>query len=259
MKENWGLFALLRKLSRDEHASILLQFTVYIVAVLGMMGMALDGGRFILLNNSLQDLADAASLAGAAELDGASDAITRADAKARTLLTNTPRWFDVADVQILAGTAGVQFYSSLNPDTNTTDPTQAQFIKVTTGSWQTAPWFVSAIAVFSGGAIANNSTNASAIAGVGYAACVPIQSYMCGGNFPSTTAAGTIFSLLASGSGGSGNWGIMDLPAGLPDFRAAFSALPPAICVPMKVDQRTGNGQHSDIVWDKRRFDQSRQ
>lgn len=242
MKRKLGLLSLLRRLKRDEHASILLQFTVYVVAIFGMIGLALDGGRFLLLNNGLQDLADAAAIAGAKELDGTSDALTRANNAARNLLNNDPRWSDVAGVQILAGTAGVQFYSQLNPDTVTTDPAQASFVKVTTGSWQVAPMFLVAV-----GAISNNSTSASAVAGTQFVACAPVQSYICGPSFPRTTTPGTMFQLLSGGSGGSGNWGIMDLPAGVSNYAAYFSQLPSA-CKAVLVDQRTGNGQHSDIV-----------
>ena len=37
---------------------------------MGMIGLALDGRRCFLVNNDLQGLADAATLAGAARLDG---------------------------------------------------------------------------------------------------------------------------------------------------------------------------------------------
>jgi len=70
MNSKLWFLSLLSRLGKDEHGTILVQFTVYLVAVFGFIGLALDGGRYLLLHNSLQDLADAAALAGAAELDG---------------------------------------------------------------------------------------------------------------------------------------------------------------------------------------------
>jgi len=93
--------------------------------MIGMFALVLDGGAFFHLNTDLQELADASALAGAAELDGANDAITRATDRAQNLLSNDPHWSNVArsGVQITTPT----FYSSLNPDTATTDPTQAYY------------------------------------------------------------------------------------------------------------------------------------
>jgi len=67
MNSKFGFFSLLPPLGNDERGTILVQFAVYIVAVFGFIGLALDGGRYLLLHNSLQDLADAAALAGAAK------------------------------------------------------------------------------------------------------------------------------------------------------------------------------------------------
>ena len=81
---------------------------------MGMIGLALDGGRFILLHNSLQDLADASALAGAEELDGLQDAQTRATAAAQAMANkNLVRWYDIGGSTTISTT----FYSSLNPDT----------------------------------------------------------------------------------------------------------------------------------------------
>jgi Flp pilus assembly protein TadG len=228
MKKRFGLFSRLpiapmTKLVRDERGSILLQFTVYVLAILGMIGLALDGGRYLLLNNDLQDLADAAAIAGAAELDGTSNALTRADTAARTLLTNNPRWSDSGSIRILAGTSGVQFYSQINPDTVTTDPRLAKYVKVTTGAWQVAPWFLPAVTVLTGTNIANNSTGATAMAGITYTSCGTVSSFICHpfentesvpgrtDNFPGQVQRGWMFRLRA-GSGAAGDWGIINVP-----------------------------------------------
>ena len=200
----------------------------------------------------MQDLADAAALAGAAELDGASDALTRADNRARNMLRNDPRWSDVAGVQIQS----VTFYSAISTggDTPTTDPKQATFIKITTGSWQIVPSFLIAV-----GATSNQSTSASAIAGVGFNTCAPVQSYICNpfesnsstGNaasFPGNLQSGNMFHLFTGGSGGPGSWGLLDLPQGVNNYAAFFSQASSGTCnIDARVGNRTGNGQHNDI------------
>src|SRR5215470_8963536 len=113
--------------------------------LLGLVGLALDGGAFIHLNSDLQELADAAALAGAAELDGASDAITRATDKAQHLLSNDPHWSNVARSGLQINTP--TFYSSLNPDTVTTVAAEARYIKVDTVTREVAPSFLAAVGV----------------------------------------------------------------------------------------------------------------
>src|SRR6516165_3312316 len=83
-------------LGSDQNGGVLLYFTIMIPVIIGMIGLALEGGQYFHLNSELQQLADAAALAGAAELDGTSDAITRATSKAETLLSNDPHWSNVA-------------------------------------------------------------------------------------------------------------------------------------------------------------------
>src|SRR5262245_24641899 len=130
MNLKFGFLSLLSRLGKNEHGTILVQFTVYLVAIFGFIGLALDGGRYLLLHNSLQDLADAAALAGATKLDGTSGAITRATAAAQAMADNNPpRWYDVGGSTSIGTPV---FYSSLNPDTATTLDKDAKYIQVTT-------------------------------------------------------------------------------------------------------------------------------
>jgi hypothetical protein len=61
------------------------QFTIYIIAIMGFTGLALDGGRYLILNNSLQNLADASALAAAAQMDGSQNSLTNATTAANNL------------------------------------------------------------------------------------------------------------------------------------------------------------------------------
>jgi Flp pilus assembly protein TadG len=81
---------MLRRLWKDEEGSILILFTLLVFVMMGMVGLAIEGGRVLGVDSQLQDLADAAALAGARELDGSAGAMARAEAVARTLLSNSP-------------------------------------------------------------------------------------------------------------------------------------------------------------------------
>ena len=141
-----------------------------------MIGLALDGGGFMHLNTDLQELADAAAIAGATQLDGAQDAITRATTTAQNFSNNNkPHWSNVAysgTYQIAAPT----FYYTNNAtcDTATKDASLAQCIKVTTVARSFAPSLIAAV-----GFSSTVSTRATATAINTYDTCVPLQSFMC--------------------------------------------------------------------------------
>jgi Flp pilus assembly protein TadG len=225
------LISLLSRLGKDKNATVLVQFTIYIIAIMGMIGLALDGGRFMLLSNSLQELADAAALAGAAQLDGAQDAIIRADNAAQNAATsNPPRWYDKGGDATITTT----YYRALDKDVTTTNPQDANYIKVTTAASQIAPSFLRAVDVVTKTSISNNSYVANAVAqGNTSASCAPIQSFICNPNEASETnpgnannficptckpsvSVGTMFLLVngwgtgkGSGTGAPGNWGLI--------------------------------------------------
>src|SRR5437773_3731057 len=116
---------LLSRFRSDESGGIIALFSVMAPVILGVVGLSIEIGRGYYLNNDLQELADAAALAGAAELDGQPDAITRAIDRATNLLSNDPRWSNVVytGAQIQTPT----FYSaiSLGGDTTTIVPAEA--------------------------------------------------------------------------------------------------------------------------------------
>jgi Flp pilus assembly protein TadG len=221
VKSNANFPLLLHKLRRDEDGGIALYATVLIGSIMGMVGLVIDGGSFLHLHSNLQEVADAAALAGAVELDGASDAITRATAAANAIADpstgNKVNWSNVA-------VSGVQittpiFYSSLNPDTTTTNPQNATYIQVTTVSRQVAPTFIAALVG------TNQTTSASAVAenSLSSGVCAPLQSVLCNpfegtesnpgnaNNFASSISAGTMVHLV-NGAGAAGNWGLIEAP-----------------------------------------------
>jgi len=218
-----SFMGLLSGLVRDERGSILVQATITMVVLMGMIGLGLDGARFLLLNNDLQDLADAAALAGAADLDGSSRA-NNAITDAQNFLVNCPdstksycgKWWNTSGVQIQS----VHLYESLAKldagiDTDA-EPRKAQFIKVTTGTWQVAPTFIRAV-----GATSNAATQASAVAQASITICKPLPMFLCNPNEPTpfSPVAGQFFKFSLTGNPTSsqyspGDFNLVDTPDG---------------------------------------------
>ncbi len=245
MRKKSRLLSLFSNLGKDEDGGVLIYFTVMLPVIVGMIGLALEGGQFHHLNSDLQELADAASLAGAAELDGANDAITRAIDKATNLLSNDPHWSNVAKsgAQITTPT----FYSNIssNGDTVTTDPTQATYIKVTTVTRQVQPAFLAAIGA---GSIAG--TSASAVAGSNTVAC-NVQPLMLCNPYEGTSefhaTPGQLFEFVPAGGGSGlspGDFALVD-PSGqsnssAKDIRNLLAAATPNFCYVDNVSPRPG-------------------
>jgi Flp pilus assembly protein TadG len=239
------LLSLLFRLGKDENGTVLVQFTVYIIAIMGMIGLALDGGRFFLVHNSLQDLADAAALAGAVDLDGQSGARTRATTDAENMATNNPpRWYDASVGSGGSTSITTAFYSAISTsgDTAATGDANAHYIKVTTSISGIVPTFLRAV-----GAISANSTQATAMAYAGYQTCAPVQAFICVGDLPVTTA-GTQYLSYCKACGGNGNWGVLDLPTGVSSYRDYFAQVSPSACNSNTVHQHPGNGKSKALV-----------
>jgi Flp pilus assembly protein TadG len=184
--------SLLLRLRRDKSGSILIQASITLVAVMGLIGLALDGARLFMVHNDLQALADAAALAGAAKLEGTLGARAAADSSARAV-NNDVHWYDVSAPKILPGTSGIQFYKTLDDldaDNPATTDKDAIYIKVSTGSWQVAPTFVSAVRVMIGGVVNNDAAHATAVATSGTEMCVPASMMLCNPDEPLSGSTG---------------------------------------------------------------------
>ena len=257
----------LKRLSADEGGAVLVWVSAMIFVIFAFVGLAIDGARLYNLNSNLQEIADAAALAGAKELNGAEDALERATSAAVTFLQNEPTWSDrdVADEYQIAATGAdaPQFFTigtagALVP---TTDPKKASHIRVTTISRAISTTYT---AVLDGDSTA--STRATALAKVSYSICQPIQSFLCNpfeseqgtpGAATNWATAGNVergeMFLLAEGSAGAeGSWGFVDPGGSTPTaLRNFWAAKAPSSCVAVEVSDatsnvRTGNvGQHA--------------
>ena len=269
MNSKFGFFSLLSRLAKDEHGTILVQFAVYVVAVFGFIGLALDGGRYLLLHNSLQDLADAAALAGAAKLDGTRGAITRATAAAQAMADNNPpRWYDAGGSTSIGTPV---FYSSLHPDTATTADKDAKYIKVTTdvtagGISKIVPTFLAAVGAGS------QTASATATAKATSSQCFPTSMMLCNPSEPQTGSTGDtssfnppvgaefIFSV-AGNSGGlnPGVFNLLDTPAGSGSdtaIKGFLSQQTPRFCFNGGTSPAQGQKTNATIVGINVRFDQ---
>ena len=98
-----------------ERGFTLLTTGVCLVAMVGVLGLAVDVGRLYVVRNEIQAYADGAALSAALELDGTSSGITRA---ANAVAASTNRW-----------NMGTQAFSG----------TLTDFSTAATGAWTTNP------------------------------------------------------------------------------------------------------------------------
>ncbi len=261
----------LARFLKNQDGSIIAMSTIMIPLLIGVVGLSLDVGRVYYLQHDLQELADAAALAGAKELDGLNGAISRATDKANNLLNNDPTWSNVA----LAGAqiASVTFYSDISTggDTLTADDTKAAYVKVTTVTRGMASTFIQAVGT--GGTI---NTSSSAMAGSLYIACGVSPLLLCnpfengpGGTveFKDAVNAGTVTAGMqfnftpkaANGSFAPGDFGLLDPPGqnsnGANGIRNLLSQQTPNFCYVHNVSPRPGQIQNKVMDGINVRFD----
>lgn len=169
----------------DRRGAVAIYVALTAALLFGMVGVALDLGRFGITNTDAQHAADAAALAAASQLDGQPDAITRATNAAQTtpLVQNSQRFASTGGGTVTI--ASMRFLSSLpaldsDPITSsfvTTDPTQARFVEVTTTGLAHQNWFIEAVG---GGATA--TVTAKAVAGNTQAICRATPLAICNPN-----------------------------------------------------------------------------
>ena len=129
---------------RDESGAVIIWVTVVIFVLFGMVGLAIDGSRYMFLNSNMKQVADAAALAAAKELDGAKDAITRAtNAATQTTfsgyVSNHAEGAWATDAQPTVEIDSVSVCKALNTSgdcVKTTNPKEAIYVRVVTKSRQ---------------------------------------------------------------------------------------------------------------------------
>jgi hypothetical protein len=263
------LGALLRRLLKEEGGVVLILYALLIPVIIGMIGLAIDGGRVFIVNSELQDLADAAALAGAAELDGTAAGMTAATDKALNLLNNDPRWSNVlvegSQVQqpirfCKSPLVSQDAWSACDP---TTDPTEADFIEIVTIRRDVSPIFMVAL-----GATSNVGSRAIAIAGTSTVACNVQPLMLCNPKEPAEFSASPgqmfVFKQMGNGQGNSplyapGDFGLLDPPgqdsSTGPQLRNLLSQQSPKFCYVNEVSPRPGQASGNVDTGINVRFD----
>lgn len=248
-------------LRRDERGHVLVYVTLSMAVILGMAGLAIDGSRAMITHHDAQAAADAAALAAAAQLDATSQALTRATAAAQggELVTNTQRFADGAADNPNVVITGIRFLSGLpaNDDIDpipasfeTTDPTLARFVEVTTAQLTHRNTFLRVI-----GAPATTQIRARAVAGFKQMYCKIPPLMICnpdevnpGDPFSASARVGA--EIIAKTQGGTSAWapgtfGLLQITETCPTnsascLRDALAAVRPNVCVESNINVRPG-------------------
>jgi Flp pilus assembly protein TadG len=163
----------------DTSGIILPYVAVLLFALVGVSLLALDGGRAYSLQTQLQNIADAAALAGAAELNRAPGARARATNAINNLVSNRLAGMDVTDVTLRTPV----FYETLpqadqyfSSGTEASEDGFARFVAVTlTHTMDT----IFPVSFLNPGATNSYTAAAQAVAGFDQVACKYTPMFIC--------------------------------------------------------------------------------
>jgi Flp pilus assembly protein TadG len=234
-----------RRLWRDEDGQILIMFTVMLPVLLGFVGLALEANRFMMSHSELQNLADAAALAGANQLDGTANSIANARQAALDFSNNNRvSWAD----ELASGTYRIdapKVYDNINDTVESTTPAKARYVKVTTKSASIFPMFLVAAK-----AISPLAVTATAMAESTFVACNVQPLMLCNPNGAGdfTPSGGDIYGFTQQGSTGGmspGVFSLLDPPtqtnSSAPDIKNNLAATNPPFCYLNNMSPRTGD------------------
>jgi Flp pilus assembly protein TadG len=232
---------------RDTGGQTLIMFTLMIPVIMGFIGLALEGGQFLMLHSQLQDLADASALAGAKQLDGHNGAINDAIQAAENFSNNNTPWWSNVTFSGQYEIQTPQVYKSLNPLVAADTDLDAAYIKVTTVSRSVIPAFLVAI-----GATTTNSTTATATAESETVACSVQPLMLCNPSEPNSfnPPVGQLYGFTQQGTGSSpGDFSLLD-PAGQTNstatqIRNLLSKTNPSFCYVDNISPRPGQATQS--------------
>lgn len=184
----------LRRWLGDRSGAVGVYVALAATVTLGIVGLAVDATRAMIVRSEAQSAADAAALAGASQLDASPTAITRATNAINTLITNRERL--ASSGQGPVGIASIRFLSSLpaSDDTAiaaanvTTNPLAARFVEVVTAPLTHQNTFLRAV-----GATAPTTITTTAVAGCNQIVCRSQPLMIC--NPSEVSGSGTPFDL----------------------------------------------------------------
>lgn len=127
-----------RSMTRDSAGGVAVYAALTAFVTFGLVGLAVDATRAMIVRSESQAAADAAALAGASQLDGTSTAITRATDAIEDLVSNRQRLASTGAGEV--GIASIRFLTGLPASDSTaitaglvtSDPLKARFVEVVT-------------------------------------------------------------------------------------------------------------------------------
>jgi hypothetical protein len=144
----------------NQHGIVSVLVLVSLVAMLGMVGLALDGGHGMLNKSRLQNTVDAAALASAKVLDLSDGDTTLARTEALAMFGDNAGEYGNAEIAAAMGgtlTINVEFSRTLDPFAPGSTP--AEYVRVTATGLNLPGWFIPAMGV------SEKRIGASAVAG----------------------------------------------------------------------------------------------
>ncbi len=214
----------LARFARAEDGTVVVLWAAAMVAVLGFFALIFDVGRMNTTHGELQAFADNVALAAAGELDGRSTSITRANAAAANLISDSQTFANGANA--LAGTVDftLTYHTELpGSDTTalganaTTDPKKAAFVEVVVTPRAVPMVFATALRRMLAINQADYAPNvtASAVAGFAQEACdiTPLMFCLPNSSYSAAANLGGLIHLRTGGSGaawGPGDFGFLD-------------------------------------------------
>lgn len=168
------------RLWTDRSGGVAVYASLIAVVLFGVIGLAIDASRAMIVQSESQAAADAAALAGASQLDGTLDAITNATDAVEDLISNAQQMASTGAGAVTI--AQIRFLSSLPDDDEapitedlvTTDPLEARFIEVTAAPLNHQNSFLLAV-----GAAASVNITTRAIAGGRQSVCGAAPMMIC--------------------------------------------------------------------------------
>jgi Flp pilus assembly protein TadG len=180
--------------ARDTSGAVAVYVALIASVTFGMVGLAIDASRAMIVRSESQAAADAAALAAASQLDGTPTAISRADAAIANLISNEQNFASTGAGEV--GIASVRYLSGLPSDDSapitgafvTTDPLQARFVEVTAAPLTHLNSFLLAV-----GASPSIMITTRAVGGCHQMICRTLPMMIC--NPSETAGAGTPFDI----------------------------------------------------------------
>lgn len=159
---------------RDEGGAVLVVFALMLAIFSGIIALSYDFGRVAATQSEMQSFADNVALAAAGELDGGADALTRAQAAAEQLISDS-QTYGTGSTSLGADDFVLTFYA-IRPDASgeidpTTTPEAAKYVSVQIADRGVTPVFGAVYAALSGNGAGRDTTRAHAVAGFTRYAC----------------------------------------------------------------------------------------